>query len=111
LALAAPCLVLAGATASSTVLVAGLAVFGLGRGIFDANAMPVLCGIVPESLRSTGYGLLNFAGVLSGGLMAAGAGYAKAEVGLTPMITLAGVLLVTAAVALAWMARITPSAP
>jgi predicted MFS family arabinose efflux permease len=105
LAAAAPCLILAGATSSSVILLAGLAVFGLGRGVFDANAMPILCGIVPVSLRSTGYGLLNFAGVLSGGLMAAGAGYAKAGIGLGSMVGLAGILLMAATVILIRVAR------
>ncbi|MDQ6706699.1 MAG: MFS transporter, partial [Acidobacteriota bacterium] len=59
LAAAAPFLFAAGVTSSSFVLIASLAVFGLGRGMFDANAMPVLCQLVPPELRGTGYGLLN----------------------------------------------------
>lgn len=100
----APFLVLAGLASSPQVLIAALGLFGLGRGVFDANAMPVLCEIVPESLRSTGFGMLNFAGVFAGGVLAAATGFAKAAIGLSIMIQAAGVILLLASLCLAALA-------
>jgi MFS family permease len=39
--------------------------FGFGFGIFDSNNMPILCQFVSPSLRATGYGFLNTAGIFS----------------------------------------------
>lgn len=94
---AAPFLFLAGFASNTTLVAVGLLVFGLGRGIFDANAMPVLCSFVPENLRSTGFGFLNFAGVLAGGVMATLAGYLKASLGIGLLVQSAGAVLVFAA--------------
>ncbi len=105
LAAAAPCLYLAGSASTATAVAVGLAVFGLGRGIFDANAMPVLCEFVPERHRSTGFGLLNFAGVLAGGAMATGAGYLKSSVGIGAAVQMAALLVMASAVLLAFAAR------
>lgn len=102
---AAPFLFLSGFTASSTLVAAGLLMFGIGRGIFDANAMPVLCLLAPEHLRSTGFGLLNFVGVLAGGTMATAAGYLKASVGLGQLVQAGGFFVLLAAGALMVMAR------
>ena len=49
------------------VAVAFLIVFGLGWGFFDANNMPILCQVVPPSLRATGYGLMNLVSISCGG--------------------------------------------
>ena len=105
---AAPFLFLAGFTASTTVVAIGLFVFGLGRGVFDANAMPVLCLFAPERLRSTGFGLLNFAGVLSGGIMATAAGYLKASVGLGQLVQAGGLFVLLASGAMLLAARSAP---
>ncbi len=93
LAAAAPFLFLVGFTGLPAVLVAGLTVFGVGRGMFDSNAMPVLCQIAPPELRSTGYGLLNMAGTLTGGVVAIAGGALKSTLGLGGMIQIAGILL------------------
>jgi MFS family permease len=100
LALAAPFLCLAGITGSAGLLLAALAIFGIGRGAFDSNCMPVLCQIAPPKLRSTGYGVFNFAGTFAGGAVAAVAGALKSSVGLGGMMEVAGVLLFVAAVLL-----------
>lgn len=107
---AAPFLFLAGHTSSTALVALGLLVFGLGRGIFDANAMPVLCTLVPPQLRSTGFGLLNFAGVFVGGVMAILAGYLKASVGLSLLIQSAGAVLLLAAVGSLFTGRLSPQA-
>jgi predicted MFS family arabinose efflux permease len=109
---AAPFLFLAGSTNGTLLVAIGLFVFGLGRGIFDANAMPVLCSFVPGSLRSTGFGFLNFAGVMAGGAMATAAGYLKASIGIGQLVQSAGLVLLAAALlACAAGARIGNRAP
>lgn len=59
------------AMASSTALVlciGSLVLFGCGWGFFDSNNMPILCQILPENSRATGYGVLNFFSISCGGL-------------------------------------------
>jgi MFS family permease len=99
-ALAAPCLFLVGFTASTTLLIAGGAAFGLGRGFYDCNTMPVLSQIARSDLRSTGYGILNMAGTMTGGVIAAVAGALKTRIGLGGVFQIAAVLLLISAVAL-----------
>ena len=53
LAAAGPFLFVVGFTASTWILIAGLLLFGLGRGFFDCNLMPVVCEIVAPELRAT----------------------------------------------------------
>lgn len=104
LAIAAPFLFLAGFTALPLLVMLGLAVFGLGRGAYDANNMPVVCQLVPAELRATAYGLLNCVGTMVGGTVAFAAGSLKAAFGLSVMLELAGALLVAGAVTL-WHLR------
>jgi MFS family permease len=66
---AGPCLLLAASTDLLPLAIAGLAAYGLGRGFFDANQMPILRDLVDERYSATGYGLLNFIGTAAGGLM------------------------------------------
>ncbi len=106
---AAPFLFLVGAANSPTVLLTALAVFGLGRGMNDANGMPVLCQFVSPELRATGYGLLNCVGTLAGGFTAFAAGTLKATFGLGVMLEAAGLLLLMAAVLL-WRLATTSKA-
>jgi len=97
---AAPFLLLVGITGSSVLMFLALVVFGVGRGAYDANCMPVLCQIAPARLRSTGYGLFNFAGCVAGGVASAAAGALKATMGLGVTIQVAGILLFGAALLL-----------
>ena len=89
----APFLFLVGLAGSPVLIVAALAVFGLGRGAYDCNCMPVLCQFARADQRSTGYGVFNFAGCLAGGAAAAAAGALKSTLGLGGTIQLAGVLI------------------
>lgn len=100
LAIAAPFLCLAGMTTSAGLLLAAMVVFGIGRGGFDCNVMPVLCEIAPRELRATGYGLFNCAGTVAGGVFAAAAGALKSTVGIDGMMEAAGCFFVVAAVLL-----------
>lgn len=66
---AAPGLVL---LAGSTVLLpalAGLSLYGIARGFFDANRMPILRQLVDERYSATAYGVLNLVSCLAGGTM------------------------------------------
>jgi len=105
---AAPFLILAGVTGTPVVLLAGLAVFGIARGMYDCNWMPVLCQIAPSQMRSTGYGLLNMAGTFAGGTVAALAGGLKATLGIGMMLQAAGAILLLSALLLVRL-RLTSS--
>ena len=97
---AAPFLFLAGSTSTLGFLIAGLLVFGLGRGVFDCTAMPVLCQIARPDLRATGYGIYNCLGCIAGGLMAAVAGALKSALGLSASFQIAAIILAGSAIAL-----------
>jgi MFS transporter, Spinster family, sphingosine-1-phosphate transporter len=99
-AMAAPCLFLVGFTASMALLIPALVIFGLGRGFYDCNTMPVLAQIARSDLRSTGYGIFNLIGTLSGGAIAAAAGILKNIIGLGGVFQLAAILLLISTVML-----------
>ena len=100
LAVAGPFLILSGMAAAPLVLYLALVAFGFGRGIYDSNVMPVLCRLVGENQRATGYGLLNFAGVMVGGLTAYAAGLVKSTIGLAGALEVSGALLLVSALLL-----------
>jgi MFS family permease len=101
LAAGAPFLIAAGWTGSQALLFCGMAAFGVGRGIFDANAMPALAQIAPDELRATGYGLFNLIGPLAGGVIAAAAGALKSSIGIGGTIQIAGAILLASSLLLA----------
>lgn len=73
----APCLFLSVSTDLLPLAVAGLVVFGLGRGFFDANHMPILRSISDERFSATGYGILNFLSCMTGGVLIYVGGWMK----------------------------------
>lgn len=97
---AAPSLFLMSIAGSPIVLIPSLILFGLGRGFYDCNTMPVLCQIAREDLRATGYGVFNLAGCLAGGAMTALAGALRTVVGLGGAFQLAGVLMLVSVIVL-----------
>jgi predicted MFS family arabinose efflux permease len=105
LAVAAPFLFLVGYTDSRWVLLPCLILFGLGRGFFDCNLMPVLCQIVSRDLRATAYGVLNLTSCLAGGAMAVVSGALKDTIGLGGALQLSAGMLLLAALWL-WTLRI-----
>lgn len=109
LAIAAPFLFLVGTTASQWILISCLLLFGLGRGFFDCNLMPVLCQIISPELRATAYGILNCTSCLVGGVMAAAGGIFKDTIGLGGALQLSAVLLAVAAFWL-WTLRVPEAA-
>lgn len=90
---AAPFLFLAASTATHWILIAALISYGIGRGFYDCNAMPVLCQFARPEQRSTGYGLFNLAGCLAGGTAAALAGFLKSVIGLDGAFRVAAVVV------------------
>lgn len=72
-----PCLFVGIGADSLLFAVAGLVMFGLGRGFFDSNLMPAMRGLVDERFSATGYGILNFVGCLVGGGMIYVGGWLK----------------------------------
>jgi MFS family permease len=109
LSIAAPFLFLVGTTGSQSILVLCLVLFGLGRGFFDCNLMPVLCQIVSPRLRATAYGILNLTSCLVGGTMAAAGGVFKDTIGLSGALQLSAVLIAVAAFWL-WTLRLPEAA-
>ena len=93
LALVGPFLCVVGIAASPGLLFAALAIFGIGRGAYDSNCMPVLCQIARPGLRATGYGFFNFVGTVAGGAIAAAAGAMKSSLGLGGIMEVVGILL------------------
>ncbi len=107
LALAAPFLAVLGATGSMPVLIAALIAFGLGRGLFDCNTMPLLLNVTGPDRSATGYGVLNLAGCLAGGIGAAAAGWMKESIGLAAAFEMAAVVLLAGVFSLRGLARRT----
>jgi dipeptide/tripeptide permease len=93
-------LFLVGWTSSQAVLIPGLLVYGLSRGFWDCNLMPMLCQIAPPNLRATGYGIFNMAGTIVGGTLAAAAGALKDTIGLGGALQISALLLCVAGLVL-----------
>lgn len=73
----APCLFFGIDAGLLVFAVGGLIVYGLGRGFYDANLMPILRSVVDERYSATGYGVLNFVGCAVGGAMIYAGGWLK----------------------------------
>ena len=94
---AAPCLFLAVNASLLPAAIAGLIVFGLGRGFFDANLMPIVRSVANERFSATAYGCLNLVGVFMGGVMIYLGGWLKdahVNLGIVFQFAAAGLLLV-----------------
>ena len=90
---ASPFLFLMAHAGSHAVLIAALVLFGIGRGFYDCNTMPVLCHVARNDLRSTGYGIFNLAGCAAGGVVAVVAGALKQVLGLAGAFQVAAAIL------------------
>lgn len=100
--LAGPCLYAATSTGLLPITILGLIVFGLGRGAFDANQMPIVREVVNERYSATAYGFLNMIGTTVGGIaLWAGGVLRDAKVDSSLMFQISAGALVLAAVLLA----------
>jgi predicted MFS family arabinose efflux permease len=100
LLVAAPFLALLSVAGSMALLISALIAFGLGRGFYECNTMPVLREAAGASQSATGYGLLNMAGCIAGGAAVAAAGFLKQHLGLGAAFQAAALMLVVGAFAL-----------
>lgn len=75
--IAAPCFFSIGVTQAVAVAIAAVVVAGMAGGCLDANLMPALCTFTESRYRSTGYGLLNLVGTITGGFMTYLGGWLK----------------------------------
>jgi MFS transporter, Spinster family, sphingosine-1-phosphate transporter len=67
--LGGPSLFLMAGTHWFAAAIVGMLLYGLARGCSDANTMPILCQIINEKYRATGYGFLNLFSTFAGGAM------------------------------------------
>jgi MFS family permease len=77
---------------------AGLTCYGLARGFFDANRMPIIRQLVNERYSATAFGVTNFVSCVTGGLMTfAGGSLRDAHLSLSiAYLVCAGAILLTA---------------
>jgi MFS family permease len=107
LCLAAPGVFLAAHTHAFPLAVIGVMLYGITRSFTDANMMPILCLIADPRYRATGFGVLNLAACLVGGLaIYAGGALRDAQVDVSLIFQCAAVGLVVCA---ALFALVKPS--
>jgi len=109
LLLSAPMFFSLARTASFPILVGCMLCFGICKGAYDCNVMPTLCEIVPANQRSTAFSLVNFAGCLSGGVIAIVAGTLKNTIGLGAVFASLAVVILAGGGILLRTARTQPS--
>jgi hypothetical protein len=68
MAIAAPAALLIAQTHVLPLAILGVILYGLSRPFSDVNLMPMLCLATDPRYRATGYGMLNSAACLVGGL-------------------------------------------
>jgi len=92
--IAGPCLFAAASTHSLPLAIAGLIVFGLARGAFDANHMPILRQIATDRYSATAFGIVNMISCVAGGVMVyIGGALSDAHVSLARIFQVCGVAL------------------
>jgi MFS family permease len=67
--LGSPFLFLMSTTAAFSIAVIAMIIYGVSRGINDANLMPILSQTIDARYLATGYGCLNFLSTIVGGIM------------------------------------------
>jgi MFS family permease len=91
---AGPCLFAAASTSLLPLAIAGLIVYGLARGAFDANHMPILRDIAGARYSATGFGVVNMISCAAGGAMVyLGGALSDAHVSLSVTFRICGVAL------------------
>lgn len=75
--LSAPGLLLLALSPALLPALAGLVLYGIARGFFDANRMPIIRQLVDERYSATAYGVVNFISCITGGLMTYAGGWMR----------------------------------
>lgn len=102
----APCVVLCGMTQSLLWLIVSLTIWGLFKGLYDANIFASMFDTVSPELRGTSAGFMNTVGWLAGGGSAPLViGYVSQSQGLGPSIAMASSVYLLAGVFLLLAAR------
>jgi MFS family permease len=78
----------------ASTLILGLLLIGVSLAATDASWMPMLCMVTVPRQRATGYGLLNMATCLSGGIVTLVVALSMKSLGLATLIVGVGVLFV-----------------
>ncbi|HEY7095776.1 MAG TPA: MFS transporter [Terriglobales bacterium] len=104
-----PALVTIGTGKHVMSLAAGLIVFGFVTAACESSWLPLLCNNVPAHQRATGYGILNFAGTIAGGVASMGTALLMKGLGLRFLISSLGALYVLIAACLLLCGIITQS--
>lgn len=90
----APFLFLMSSTQIFGIAIIGMVVFGLARGFHDSNIMPILCQVIDNRYRATGYGFLNSLSTIAGGfLVYAGGALRDANVNLSLVFQITAIVL------------------
>lgn len=94
----APFLFLMSSTQIFEIAILGMLVFGLARGFNDSNIMPILCQVIDNRYRATGYGVLNSLSTIAGGcLVYIGGAMRDANVNLSLVFQITSVVLLLSA--------------
>lgn len=104
LLIAAPFILLATVTSFLPAAIFFFMIYAFTRAFSDANMMPILCLIVDERYRATGYGFLNMFSCIVGGLALYGGGILRdAKIDLSHIYQFAGFTMLLCAVILIWV--------
>lgn len=96
--IAAPFIFMATVTSVLPVAILFFMVYAFTRSFTDANMMPILCMIVDERYRATGYGILNMFSTIVGGLaLYAGGILRDAQINLSYIYQFAGLTMLICA--------------
>lgn len=102
---------LIGDAGGETVALVALALFGLFRGIYDANLFAAIFDRVEDRLRSTATGLIVAIAYLVGALSPLAMGWLKQHVGIASSLHLLGVVAAVAGLAFALLVRTSRPEP
>lgn len=98
LCIAAPCIFIASSTSILPLTVILFMIYSLTRTFTDVNMMPILCQVVDDRFRATGYGILNlFATVIGGVGLYMGGVLRDSQVNLSLVYRFASLLLIICA--------------
>ncbi|HEX4748610.1 MAG TPA: MFS transporter [Bryobacteraceae bacterium] len=104
----APFVFLCSRADSVALIASALAVWGLFKGIYDANIFASLYDVIPSEFRGTGAGFMNMIGWLGGGGLApVTIGFLAQHIGLAKSLGLTGVVYVGGGLVLLIASRIS----